>query len=65
MLIKIVALKGSLDKNPVTQGAVLLAKELLAGMLRLNDDAFNAYQASLKINPHHLNNIAGANDANK
>ncbi len=68
MLIKAADLEDSLDKNPVTLGAVLPARELLGDMLILNgdySDALNAYQASLKINPHRLNSIIGTNDAKK
>ena len=64
-LIKAAALEDSLDKNPVTPGAVLPARELLADMLMLNGDysaALRAYQASLKINPHRLNSIAGVSE---
>ena len=67
-LIKAAALEDSLDKNPVTPGAVLPARELLADMLMLNGDysaALRAYQTSLKINPHRLNSIAGVSEAKK
>jgi hypothetical protein len=68
MLIKAADLEDSLDKNPVTPGAVLPARELLANMLILNGDypdALSAYLASLNINPHRLNSIIGANDPKK
>jgi tetratricopeptide (TPR) repeat protein len=68
MLIKAADLEDSLDKNPVTPGAVLPARELLANMLILNGDypdALSAYLASLNSNPHRLNSIIGANDPKK
>jgi hypothetical protein len=52
MLIKAADLEGSLDTPPVTPGAVLPARGLLADMLILNgdySDTLNAYQASLKL----------------
>jgi tetratricopeptide (TPR) repeat protein len=67
-LQKAADIEDSLDKNPVTPGAVLPARELLADMLMLNgdySDAFSAYQISLKINPYRLNSLAGANAAKK
>lgn len=61
-------LEESVDKNPVTPGAVLPIRELLADMLMLDGQysaALKAYQASLKINPYRLNSLAGANAAKK
>jgi tetratricopeptide (TPR) repeat protein len=61
-------LEDSLDKNPVTPGAVLPARELLADMLMLNGDysgALNTYQTNLKTNPYRLNSLTGANAAKK
>jgi hypothetical protein len=52
-----------MDKNPVTPGAVLPARELLADMLVLNgnySEALTAYNESLVINPNRLNSITGA-----
>ena len=55
-------LEDTLDKNPVTPGAVLPARELLADMLMLNQqyaDAVTEYEASLAINPNRRNSITG------
>lgn len=55
-------LEDSFDKNPVTPGAVLPARELLGDMLLLNEDYENAliaYEASLARNPNRLNSVAG------
>ena len=53
----------SVDKHPVTPGAVLPARELLGDMLlQLNkpDKAMVAYEASLKASPNRLNSLYGA-----
>ena len=67
-LKKAADLEDSLDKDPVTPGAVLPARELLADMFMLNgdySDALMAYQVSLKANPYRLNSLSGANAAKK
>ena len=59
-------LEDSKDKNPVTPGAVLPARELLADMLLLNGDyagAQTAYEAVLAISPNRLNSVAGLKKA--
>jgi tetratricopeptide (TPR) repeat protein len=59
-------IEDSLDKNPVTPGAVVPARELLADMLMLKGDfsaALSAYQKSLAINPNRLNSLSGAKTA--
>ncbi|KGJ90254.1 tetratricopeptide repeat protein [Thalassotalea sp. ND16A] len=61
-------IEDSLDKNPVTPGAVLPARELLADMYMLNGDyakALTAYNDSLSINPNRLNSLTGASAASK
>jgi tetratricopeptide (TPR) repeat protein len=58
-------IEDSIDKNPVTPGAVLPARELLADMLFLNGDysgAVTAYKAILAISPNRLNSVLGLND---
>ena len=55
-------LEDSMDKNPVTPGAVLPARELLADMLMLNGDypgALIAYEKSLAVGPNRSNSLAG------
>ena len=55
-------LEDSMDKNPVTPGAVLPARELLADMLMLNGDypgALVAYEKSLAAGPNRSNSLAG------
>ena len=55
-------LEDSMDKNPVTPGAVLPARELLADMLMLNGDypgALVAYEKSLAVGPNRSNSLAG------
>lgn len=55
-------IEDSMDKNPVTPGAVLPARELLADMLVLNGDyagAVREYNVSLAISPKRLNSVAG------
>lgn len=54
-------IEDSIDKNPVTPGAVLPARELLADMLLLNGDyagALAAYKLTLAISPNRLNSIS-------
>lgn len=55
-------LEDSMEKNPVTPGAVLPARELLADMLMLNGDfaeALIAYQTSLNLSPNRRNSLEG------
>jgi tetratricopeptide (TPR) repeat protein len=55
-------LEDSMDKDPVTPGAVLPARELLADMLFLNGDysgALEEYKSSLAINPNRLISVSG------
>ncbi len=55
-------LEDSLDKNPVTPGAVLPSRELLGDMLVMNNDYTNAiiaYEKTLVINPNRLNSLDG------
>lgn len=59
-------IEDSIDKNPVTPGAVLPARELLADMLMLEGDysgALTAYKATLAISPNRLNSVSGVNRA--
>ncbi|MFT5674826.1 MAG: tetratricopeptide (TPR) repeat protein [Paraglaciecola sp.] len=59
-------IEDSIDKDPVTPGAVLPARELLADMLLLNGDyssALTAYKSTLAISPNRLNSVSGVNDA--
>jgi tetratricopeptide (TPR) repeat protein len=56
-------LEDSVDKHPVTPGAVLPARELLGDMLVLMEkygDAIEAYEASLKTSPNRFNSLYGA-----
>jgi tetratricopeptide (TPR) repeat protein len=59
-------LEDSVDKHPVTPGAVLPARELLGDML-LNlekfDDAIQAYETSLEISTNRLRSLYGAGRA--
>jgi hypothetical protein len=58
-------IEDSIDKNPVTHGAVLPARELLADMLLLNGDysgALTAYKSTLVISPNRLNSISGVTE---
>lgn len=53
----------SVDKHPVTPGAVLPARELLGDMLlqlKRPEEAMMAYEASLKVSPNRLNSLYGA-----
>ncbi|MBC8234490.1 hypothetical protein H8E77_33490 [bacterium] len=59
-------LEDSVDKHPVTPGAVLPARELLGDMLVLLDkpnEAIDAYEASLEISPNRFNSLYGAGHA--
>ena len=56
-------LEDSVDKHPVTPGAVLPARELLGDMLLALDrpeEALEAYDAALRISPNRLNSLYGA-----
>ena len=56
-------IEDSVDKHPVTPGAVLPARELLGDLLLLLDKpakALEAYEASLLISPNRFNSISGA-----
>ena len=59
-------IEDSIDKNPVTPGAVLPARELLADMLLLEEDfsgALTAYKSILAISPNRLNSVLGVKSA--
>jgi tetratricopeptide (TPR) repeat protein len=59
-------IEDSIDKDPVTPGAVLPARELLADMLFLNGDysqAITEYKLSLAISPNRLNSVLGMKNA--
>ncbi len=59
-------IEDSLDKNPVTPGAVLPARDLLGDMLLLAGDpqgAVEAYQASLEISPQRRYSLSGIRNA--
>ncbi len=61
-------LEDSVDKHPVTPGAVLPARELLADMLLLEkkySEAIEAYEANLKISANRLRSLYGAARAGK
>ena len=67
-LRKAADLEDSMDKSPVTPGAVLPARELLGDMLMLNGDAAGAkaaYEAVLAIAPNRLNSVLGVKKANQ
>lgn len=56
----------SVDKNPVTPGEVLPARELLGDMLLLHDKpmkALEAYKATLEFSPNRFNSLFGAGKA--
>ncbi len=60
------ALEDSVDKHPVTPGAVLPARELLGDMLVLLGkpaEALEAYEANLRISPNRFKSLYGAGDA--
>ena len=59
-------LEDSVDKHPVTPGAVLPARELLGDMLVMLEmpvAAIEAYEASLQISPNRFNSLYGAGRA--
>ncbi len=56
-------LEDSVDKHPVTPGAVMPAREMYAEMLIMSEqpaEALKAYEASLKISPNRFNSLYGA-----
>lgn len=68
LMKKAADLEDSVDKHPVTPGAVLPARELLGDMLILlnkHEDALAAYETSLKISPNRFYSINGAGYAAK
>jgi tetratricopeptide (TPR) repeat protein len=68
LMKKAADLEDSVDKHPVTPGAVLPARELLGDMLILlnkPEDALAAYEMSLKISPNRFYSINGAGYAAK
>jgi tetratricopeptide (TPR) repeat protein len=63
LMKKAADLEDSVDKHPVTPGAVLPARELLGDMLVLADkyeEAIDAYETSLLISPNRFNSLYGA-----
>lgn len=59
-------LEDSLDKHPVTPGAVLPARELLGEMLVLAEkpgEAIEAYEMALAVSPNRFNSLYGAGRA--
>ena len=66
MMLKSADVEDSVDKHPVTPGAVLPARELLGDMfLLLNqpEEALAAYEASLSISPNRFHSLSGASRA--
>lgn len=56
-------LEDSVDKHPVTPGAVMPAREMYGEMLIMSEQpgaALEAYEASLKISPNRFNSLYGA-----
>jgi hypothetical protein len=59
-------LEESMDKNPITPGTVIPAREMLAELLLLHhraDESLAEYQAVLKIAPNRFNALYGAASA--
>jgi tetratricopeptide (TPR) repeat protein len=59
-------IEDSVDKHPVTPGAVLPARELLGDMLVLSGkhaEAIEAYEAALRTSPNRFNSLYGAGHA--
>lgn len=59
-------LEGSVDKNPVTPGSVLPARELLGEMLLLSgkpEKAIMAFETSLETAPNRFNSLYGVGSA--
>ena len=66
LMKKAAEIEDSVDKHPVTPGAVLPARELLGDMLVMlgnYDEAIAAYEASLLISPNRFNSLYGAGHA--
>jgi tetratricopeptide (TPR) repeat protein len=66
MMKKAAEIEDSVDKHPVTPGAVLPARELLGDMLVLlgkYKEAIDAYKESLLISPNRFNSLYGAGHA--
>ena len=63
MMFDAANIEDSVDKHPVTPGAILPARELLGDMLTLvgkHTEALEAYEKSLKISPNRFNSLYGA-----
>jgi hypothetical protein len=63
LMEKAADIEDSVDKHPVTPGAVLPARELLGDMLVLLEkpaDALKAYDMSLKVSPNRFYSVYGA-----
>lgn len=63
LMKKAAEIEDSVDKHPVTPGAVLPARELLGDMLTLlgkYNEAIDAYEATLLISPNRFNSLYGA-----
>lgn len=59
-------IEDSVDKHPVTPGAILPARELLGDMLAVTGkhaEAIKAYEMSLEISPNRFNSLYGAGNA--
>lgn len=66
LMKKAADLEDSVDKHPVTPGAVLPARELYGDMLLLSgkpNDALTAYASALEISPNRFNSLYGAGNA--
>lgn len=66
MMVQAADTEDSVDKHPVTPGAVLPAREILGDLLLLLDqpaEALSAYEASLSISPNRFHSLAGASRA--
>lgn len=63
MMMAAADIEDSVDKHPVTPGAVLPARELLGDMLTMNGDhaaALEAYRATLSISPNRARSLKSA-----
>ena len=66
LMLQAADIEDSVDKHPVTPGAVLPARELLGDMLSLMDrdnEALAAYESVLKISPNRARSLRGAQQA--
>ena len=66
LMLQAADMEDSVDKHPVTPGAVLPARELLGDMLSLMDrenEALAAYESALKISPNRARSLRGAQQA--